>query len=431
MTILLIVFVVTFILGVPIAFCLGMSGLATLLLDMGKQVTVAVSRMYSSMDSFPLLSIPLFVLMGQLLDKSDVLKRLSDFLVALLRPIKGGLAHVNVLLSMLFAGVSGTALADIASMGYLEVKMMEDAGYDRDFSAAVTAASSIEGPIIPPSVGMILFVLAIGGGVSIGGLFMAGIVPGILMGIGMMLVNVIIIKKTHMDERIKVGEKLPAKSILKLALRAWPILLLPVIVLGGIMTGIFTVTESATIGVVYSLLVGFFVTKKLKLNDIPICAINAAITTGTVAMLFGAGSLVSWILTVNQIPVMLSNLITSTISNPYVFMLFTTVFLAILGCFMDATAAIIMMAPILYPISQAFGINTFTFGVLFVLVMMLGMITPPVGVVLFVTSSVAKVNIKDLIRRVLPYLAVMFFVVILMIFIPGLTSFLPTVLGFA
>jgi len=431
MTILVLVFIVTFLLGVPVAFTLGLAGLATLTLDMGKQLTVAVSRMYASMDSFPLLAIPLFVIMGQLLDKSDALSRLSDFLCALLRPIKGGLAHVNVLLSMLFAGVSGTALADIASLGYLEIKMMNEAGYDRDFAAAVTAASSIEGPIIPPSVGMILFVIAIGGGVSISGIFMAGLLPGIVMGVGMIIVNLFVIKARHMDKRIIRGEKLPTGELVKLGLKSWPMLLLPVIILGGIMTGVFTVTESATIGVFYALVVGFFVTKKLKLSDIPGCLIGAAITTGTVAMLFAAGSLVSWILTVNQIPAMLARMITTYISSPYVFMLFVTVFLAILGCFMDATAAIIMMAPILYPIATSFGINTFTFGVLFTMVMMIGMITPPVGVALFVTSSVAEVPIKSLIRMITPYVIEQFLVVLILIVFPPFTTWLPTVLGFA
>lgn len=430
MAILLVVFVISFIIGVPVAFCLGLSGLASLVFDLGGSASVIVSRLYSSMDSFPLLAIPLFVLMGQLLDKCGVLSRLSDFLVALLRPIKGGLAHVNVLLSMLFAGVSGTAVADIAAMGYLEVKMMEDAGYDKDFSAALTAASSICGPIIPPSVGMVLFALAVGGGVSIGGLFMAGIVPGLILGITMMITSVIVIKKRNMNTRIKTGEKVPVKTLVKLGLNAWPILLLPVIILGGIMFGIFTVTEAATVGCIYSLFVGFVVTKELRFSDIPLAIINAAVTTGTVAILFGAGNLVSWLLTVNQIPTLLAELITANIHSDWLFLIFVTIFLGILGCFMDATAAIILMAPILYPIALSFEIPVFTFGVIFTMTLMIGMITPPVGVALFVTSSVTDVKINALVRSIIPYVIQEFAVVFLLIFIPGLTVWLPKVLGF-
>ena len=429
MSILVTVFLISFIIGVPVAFSLGLAGLAGLFFNLSASSTVAVARMYSAMDSFPLLAIPLFVLMGHIMERCGVLTLLADFLIALLRPVRGGLAHVNVLMSMMFAGVSGTAVADVASLGYMEIKLMEEAGYDKDFSAAVTAASSICGPIIPPSVGMVLFALAIGGGVSIGGLFMAGVIPGILLGVGLIATNMVIIKKKNMLERIRVDEKIGFKPIVKLGFQAWPILLLPIIILGGILSGVFTVTEAAAVGVVYSLFIGFFITKELRVTDIPIAIINAAVTTGTVAMLFGAGSLVSWILTVNQLPVKLALLITSYISSPIVFMLAIMVFLTILGCFMDATASIIMVAPILYPVACSFGIPVYTFGVLFVMTLMIGMITPPVGVVLFVTSSVGEIHVNKIIKAIWPYVIAELLIVILLVFIPGITTFVPRLFG--
>ena len=432
MTLMGIVFVLTFLIGIPVGFCLGISGIIGLLTSTTANINVAAVRMYTSLDSFALIAIPLYVVMGYLMEKAGALERLLKFLQLLLGSIKGGMAYLNVLISMLFAGISGSAVADASSLGYLEIKLMEETGIPRDFSGALTASSAVIGPIIPPSLAMVVYALAIGsrGGVSIGGLLVAGILPGVLLGVSLIVASFFYVNKKGIREHITTYPRASIKEILIGTWKALPILFLPVVIIGGILAGVFTVTEAAAVGIFYTLILGFFVTKDLKLLDIPPIMIKAAITTGTVILVFGASSLVSWMFTINGIPVKIATAVTNFTNSKYVFMFLTVLVLFIVGCIMEQNAAIVMLAPILYPISVTLGIPAYQFGLIFVLCIEMGLLTPPVGILLFITSSVGKIPLNKLIKRVLPLFLVETMVVVLMVFIPQITTALPKFFGY-
>ncbi len=429
MGLLFLVFFLTFIISTPISFSLGVAGTAQLLFSDYMSITVVAARMYSALDSFPLLSIPLFVLMGHLMECSGVLVRLVDFLTALLGHVRGGLAYVNILNSMLFAGVSGTAVSDIAGLGYIEIRMMEKGGYPKDFSVGITAASSILGPIIPPSVPMVIFVMAVGGGLSIGGVFAAGIIPGLLMAGGMALICYFLLRSKSMQAEIATTPRVPFATVIKLGIRSLPVLFLPVLTLGGILSGMFTVTETAAVSVVYALVIGFFFTRELRIRDIPLLVGKSAVTMGTVAILLGAGNIVSYSLTMNQAPIRLGEAMISLTSNPYVFMLIISAFLLCIGCVLDAAAAIVMLAPTFYPIAMRISIPPYTFALCFVLTLQIGLLTPPVGVILFLASSMSNLSIQTVVKKTWPYVVMMAIIVLVVIFFPSMTVWMPRVFG--
>lgn len=427
-----IIFVLTFVIGIPVGFCLGVSGIIGLLTSTTASINVAAVRMYTSLDSFALIAIPLYIIMGFLMEKAGALSRLLKFLQLILGSIKGGMAYLNVINSMLFAGISGSAVADASSLGYLEIKLMEETGIPRDFSGALTAASAVIGPIIPPSLAMVVYALAIGsrGGVSIGGLFVAGIIPGILLGISLIIYSFFYIHKKGISEHITKQPRASGKEILLGTWKALPILFLPVVVVGGILGGVFTVTEAAAVGILYTIIFGFFVSKELKLHDIPLIMVKAAATTGTVILVFGASSLVSWMFTINGIPGKVASVITNFTNNPQVFMLLTVFVLFLVGCIMEQNAAIVMLAPILYPIAVTLGIPAYQYGLVFVLCIEMGLLTPPIGILLFITSSVGSIPLDQLIKKVWPLFAMETVVVLLMVFIPQITTGLPQLFNY-
>ncbi len=429
MIVMLLIFVSSFIVGIPVAFGLGIAGIIGLAFFTDASASVAAVRMYTSLDSFALLSIPLFAVMGFVMEKGGTLQRLVSFLRTLLGPIKGGMAYVNVLNSMVFASISGTAVSDVSSMGYLEIKMMKETGLPKDFSGALTAASAVAGPTIPPSVAMVVFAQAVGGGLSISGLFMSGVLPGILLGLVLIIMSFVYVHRKSVAPYITVLPAAAPKELLKSFWQAFPVLLLPVIVIGGILLGIFTVTEAASVGIIYSLFIGFFVTKELKIRDIPSIVVSAALTTGTVAIIFGASSLVSWLLTINQIPQLIADALIAFTTNQQVYMLIVVGILLLVGCALEPNAAIIMLAPILYPIAMTLGIHPFQFGLIFVMAIEIGLLTPPVGVLLFVTSSVGNIELSKLIRCVWPFVLGEVAVVILAVFIPQISLLIPSLLG--
>lgn len=421
-----VVFIIIFILGVPVAFCLGITGLTGMILN-HVDASMAAAKMFTSLDSFALLAIPLYSIMGYVMEKSGSLDRLTNFLKILLGPIKGGMAYLNVAASMLFAGISGTAVSDVSSLGYLEIKMMTETGLPVDFCGALTAASAVCGPIIPPSLAMVVYALAIGGGISISGLFMAGVIPGALLGLSLILVSFVYIHKKGVYEHITVYPRASLQEFAKSIWNALPVILLPLIVIGGILFGVFTVTEAASVGIVYSLFVGFFVTKELKISDLPLIIVKAASVTGSIAIIFGASSMISWMLTINQVPVMIANAIMNVTTNATIFLLLVVAIMIIIGCVMEPNAAIIMLAPILYPIAVKLGINPFHFGLVFVMTVELGNLTPPVGILLFVTSSVGKIELSKLIKAVWPMFLAAIAVVILVVICPPMATFLPSI----
>lgn len=426
MAVMILVFAAAFVVGIPVAFSLGVTGITGLLIISSAPNTAAI-KMYTSLDSFALLAIPLYAVMGYIMEKSGALNRLTNFLKIILGPVKGGMAYLNVFASLMFAGISGTAVSDVSSLGYLEMKMMEDTGLPKDFSGALTAASAVAGPIIPPSLAMVVYALAIGGGISISGLFASGVLPGLLLGLALLMTSYFYIHRKGVFENIVVFPGLSVKEILKSTWSALPVLLLPLIVIGGILGGIFTVTEAASVGTIYSLIVGFFITRELKISDLPLILVRAASLTGSIAIIFGASSLISWILTIEQIPQMLAAFIMSVTDSPTVFLFMVVCLMLLVGCVMEPNAAIIMLAPILYPIAASLGINPFQFGLVFVMTVEIGLLTPPVGVLLFVTSGVGNLELSKLIKAIWPFFFAEVLVVILTVLIPQLTTFLPAV----
>ncbi len=420
------IFFLSIMIGMPIAFGMGIAGAIWILFVERLDPGLLARRMANAMQVFPLLSIPLFVVIGYLAERAGLLSDLVAWLLMLLGRLKAGMAYVNVVNSMFFAGISGTAVSDVASLGRIEIKLMEEAGYPRAHSAALTAASSICGPIIPPSVAMIIYALA-AGNVSIGGLFLAGAIPGFVLGAGMLVMCWWHARKGQYGI---LQDRPPLRDLLWQTARVAPLLILPLIILGGITSGVFTVTESAAIGVVYVLLIGFLYTRQLAWRDVRDAIVYSAVVSSVLGMLMGSGVVIGWILTRNQIGQQLADWIRSISADPIVFMLLAASLLFFLGMVMDATAIIIMLTPLLAPIASEFGIPDFQFGIVFVLTCMLGLITPPVGVILFMLCTIAELPLHVLSRAVIPFVIWILGLIVLIIFFPFFTLFLPRLLGF-
>lgn len=420
------IFFATILIGVPIAFGMGLAGATWILFFEGIEPTILVRRFYHALNSFPLLAIPLFVMLGMLADRARLLPELVVWLQMILGRLRGGMAYINVVAAMLFAGISGTAVSDIASLGRTLIKLMTRAGYPLTYSAALTSATSIIGPIIPPSVAMIIYALAVGN-VSVGAMFAGGAIPGLLFGIGFLAMA------WFRTRRGNYGVTLPRpelRSFLRQTLRVLPLLALPIIIVGGIFSGVFTVTESAAVGTMYTLLVGVLKTPRLRWTDLYDATLYSAVISAVAGMLLGAGAIVSWILTYNQVTQSLANALLALSVGPEVFMLIVIAVLLVLGMLMDAVPIMIALAPLLAPIARQYGISDVQFGLVFVVTCLIGLVTPPVGIILFMTSSIANVKLEPLSLAVLPFVIWMTIVVILMVFVPSLTLWLPKLVGF-
>jgi tripartite ATP-independent transporter DctM subunit len=425
-TVLSLIFLFSISIGIPIAFGMGLAGVSWILFVEGLDASILARRMHTALSSFPLLAVPLFIMIGFLADRSGMLPDLVRWLQLLLGRFKGGMAYINVVGSMVFAGVSGSAVSDVASLGRVEIEMMRQAGYPLPYSAALTAVSSIIAPIIPPSVAMVIYALAIGN-VSIGGLFMAGVVPGVLMGAGLLA---ICWYKARTGVYGTMVDRPGLGTLVRQTIHIMPLMLLPVLIVGGIVGGIFTVTESAAIGVGYTLVVGFGLTRQLRLKDLYDAAVYSAVVSSVLGMLIGAGAIVSWILTRNQVTQQLADYITTMTADPTLFMVVVAVALLLLGMVMDATALTIALAPLLAPIARIYGIDDLQFGVVFVLCTMIGLITPPVGIILAITATVARISFEAISRAIVPFVAWAIAVVALVVLVPPLTLALPRLVGF-
>jgi len=335
------------------------------------------------------------------------------------------MAYINVVSAMLFAGISGTAVSDIASLGRTLIQLMTRAGYPMTYSAALTSATSIIGPIIPPSVAMIIYALAVGN-VSVGAMFAAGAIPGVLFGVGFLVMAFVTTR------RGKYGVVQPwptARDFFRQTLRVIPLIALPVIIAGGIFSGVFTVTESAAVGVAYTVVVGLCSKPRLRWKDVYDATLYSAVVSAVAGMLLGAGAIVSWILTYNRVTQDLADLLLSLSVGPIGYMLIVVVVLLILGMLMDAVPIMIALAPLLAPIAKQYGISDVHFGLVFVVTCLIGLVTPPVGIILFMTSSITGVKLEPLSLAVLPFVVWMTIVVILMVFFPPLTLWLPKLIG--
>lgn len=414
-------FIALIFLGFPIAFSLGVSSLIYIFAK-DISLTIIAQKMYAGIDSFVLVAIPGFVLAGNLMNTGGITKRIIDFCDSIVGFIRGGLALANVVASMLFAGISGTALADTASIGPILIPAMIEQGYDADFSAAVTAASSTIGPIIPPSMPMIVAATLVG--MSVTKMFLAGIIPGILMGIGMMILSYYISVKRNYPK----GERKSLSEIWESFKGAFWAILMTLIILFGILGGVFTPTEASIIAVVYAIFVGLFIYKELKLEDIPKVVVDSLRTTASIMVLVGFANTFAWILASEQIPQMIAEAILSISSNPIVIVLLINILLLFVGTFMETVAALVILFPVLLPIGTAIGMDPIQFGVMCVLNLMIGLTTPPVGVCLFVAASTGKISIVKLTKAILPYILVNIIVLLMVSFIPSVTLFLPKLL---
>lgn len=426
LAVLALIFFATLLIGVPVAFGMGLAGGTWVLFFEGMEPTILVRRFYHALGSFPLLAIPLFIMLGVLADRARLLPQLVLWLQMLLGRLRGGMSYINVVAAMLFAGISGTAVSDIASLGRILIQLMTRAGYPLAYSAALTAATSIIGPIIPPSVAMIIYALATGT-VSVGALFAGAAIPGVLFGLGFL---VMAWRTTRKHGYGTTFERPPAHMIARQTVRVLPLLVLPVIIVGGIFSGVFTVTESAAIGVAYTLLIGVYRTPRLRLKDVYDAIQYSAVISSVAGMLLGVGAIVSWILTYNRITQNLADVLVGITTDPSMFMLLVVAALLVLGMLMDAVPIMVALAPLLAPIAKQYGVPDVQFGLVFVVTCLIGLVTPPVGVILFMTSSIANITLEKISAAVLPFVLWMIAVVLLMVFVPPLTLWLPALLGF-
>lgn len=425
--IILCVLVVLLLAGVPIAIALGISSICAILPIMPLDIAVltGAQRIFSGVSVFSLLAIPFFILAGNIMNKGGIAVRLINLAKLLVGKVPGALAHTNVLANMLFGAISGSGTAAASAMGSIIGPIEKDEGYDPNFSAAANIATAPTGLLIPPSNVMITFSL-VSGGTSVAALFMAGYIPGILWGLACMIVIFFLAKKYGYSSTTTFH----GQEIIKVILQAIPCLLLIVIVIGGIIGGIFTATEGSVVAVVYSLVLSLFFYKSIKISDIPKLLVDSAETTGIIIFLIGVSSIMSWVMAFTNIPEAVSAGLLSLSSNKYVILLLINLILLVVGTFMDMTPACLIFTPIFLPVCSALGMNTIHFGIMLIFNLCIGTITPPVGTTLFVGVKVGGVKIETVFRQLLIYFAAIFAVLMMVTYIPQLSLWLPGLMNY-
>ncbi|EGA90903.1 TRAP-type transport system permease large protein [Planococcus donghaensis MPA1U2] len=417
-TLLFVSFIALIFLGVPVAFSLGLASFIYLMMA-GIPLNIIPQRMFGGLNSFVLLCIPGFILAGNLMNAGGITQRIIKFANDLFGHIRGGLGLANVGASMGFAGISGTALADTASIGSILIPAMKKEGYGSGFSAAVTASSSTVGPIIPPSLPMIIVgTLA---SLSIGDLFLAGALPGLLLGVGLMIPTYLISVRRNYPK----GDRQPLKVIWKSFTGAFWALLMTFIILYGILGGFFTPTEASVIAVLYAFVIGIFVYRELPIKKIPEIMLSSMTATASIMLLVGFANLFGWIMVREQIPQLVAESILGISTNAIIVILLINLLLLFVGTFMETIAALVILFPVLLPVALTVGMDPIQFGVMMVLNLVIGLVTPPVGVCLFVASQIGKVSIGKTSRELLPFLGVSLAVLMLVAFVPQITLFLP------
>ncbi|MEC9484050.1 MAG: TRAP transporter large permease [Halomonas sp.] len=415
------VFLALLIIGIPIAFCLGLASLSYLLLE-GIPLTIVPQKLYAGIDSFVLLCIPGFVLAGNLMNVGNITDHIVRFSNALLGHIRGGLGLANVGGSMIFGGISGTAVADAASIGSVMIPGMARSGYDKPFAAAVTAASSTVGPIIPPSVPMIIAGSL--SGVSVGKMFLAGAIPGLLLGLAMMItVYILAVRRGYPRER-----RSTLRELISEGRSAFWALLMTFIILYGIIGGVFTPTEASIVASLYAFVIGMFVYKGLNWRNLPKLFVDTVLTSGSLMLLVGLANLFGWILTSQQIPQMLADGILAISDNPLVVILILNLILLVVGSFMETIAALIILFPALLGVATGVGMDPIHFALMAVLNLMIGLTTPPVGVCLFIVAGIGKLPMMSVAKALVPFLVCNLIVLMLVSYIPALSMWLPNLL---
>lgn len=420
---LLAIFLAVIILGVPIGFAMGFLTIAAFTIGEGALV-ILPQKMFSGIYNFTYLCIPLFILASEIMSRCGLTMSIVKFCDSLVGHIRGGLAHVNVLASMFFAGISGSATADATGLGRIEIEIMEKAGYERSYAASVTAASAIIGPIIPPSNIMIIYAVC-AANVSISDMFMGGVLPGIVLGLAeIALCYIIAVRHNHPYNK----HRATPREIAGAFWRALPALGMPAIIMGGIISGVFTATEASAIAVFYALIVAA-AKRQISWKSLKECCISAGKGTANVMFIISIATAMSYAITVLRIPQNILNVCLEYVHSPGMFLLLTNVVLLVLGCVLDQSPALLMMVPILLPVAMEFGIDPVHFGVLCCFNLTVGLITPPVGMTLFVTANVAEVKLTELYRRIIPFVIVGLLVLCLITWFPGFTTFLPSILN--
>ncbi|MBO9433387.1 TRAP transporter large permease [Ruegeria sp. R13_0] len=420
-------FLVFLLIGLPVFFALlAAPGILLWLNGQTNDITLLYRNVYNGMDSFPLMAIPFFMLAGELMNRGGITIRLVEFSQALMGHLRGGLAHVNVLSSILFAGLSGSAVADTSALGSMLIPAMEKQGYTRKFAAAITAASSVIGPIIPPSGIMIIYAYVMGE--SVAALFLAGIVPGVMVGVGLMLM--IKLMADRYDFPV-ASRKYTWPERRQASLKAFFPLMTPVIILGGILGGIFTPTEAAAVAVGYAFIIGFFVLRTLTWKEVPEVLSNAGMTSAVVLLLVGAAMAFKTVVSLSHAPEQLASLILSLSENPLILLFLINLLLFIVGMFLDAGPAIIILGPILGPIFTSLGVDPIHFAIIMSVNLTVGLATPPMGLVLFVAAAVSRERVETIAKAILPFLAVEIIVIFLITYIPALSMTIPRITGFA
>jgi len=420
---LLIIFLVLLIFGVPIAIALGLSSVFSLIIFPSFSLIIVIQRMFVSVNSFPLLALPLFMLAGLLMASGGISKRIIDFSYSFVGGITGGLAHVTILASMIFAGISGAAVADTVAIGNLLIPSMISKKYSASLSASVTSIASTIGIIIPPSIPMVILGSMLG--ISVGRLFIGGIIPGIVIGLSLMITSYFIAKKRNLPTEKMIFS---TRKLLKNFWQSIWSLLMPIIIIGGIVLGIFTPTEAGAMAVVYALIIGFFVYKELTIKYVIECIWEAALTSAKILMIIATAGLFSWLLVVNGLPEIVKKFLFSITESPTLMMFIIMFILITITTFMESLASLVIFVPIFYPVTQQIGIDPIYFGVMMTIGIAVGLITPPVGLCLYAAVDIAGINMFEVLKDLKFYLLVELAIVIILIFLPQLVTYLPNLI---
>ena len=417
-------FVVLILIGMPVAYALGLASLVgAMWIDL--PLDAVMIQVASGVNKFSLLAIPFFVLAGALMAEGGMSRRLVAFASVLVGFVRGGLSLVNILASTFFGGISGSAVADTASIGSVLIPEMERKGYPRDFSAAVTVSGSVQAILIPPSHNMVIYSMAAGGSVSVAALFLAGLLPGLLLGAMLAAYCLYVARKQNFPK----GDVIPLRQALKICGEAMRGLMTMVIILGGIMTGIFTANESASIAVIWAFFVTMFIYRDYKWRDLPKLVHRTVKTVTVVMILIGFAASFGYVMTLMQIPLKITNLFTSLTSNPYLILFYVNIMLLILGTLMDMAPLILILTPILLPVVKTLGMDPVHFGIIIMVNLGIGLLTPPVGSVLFVGSAVGKIKIEALVKAMYPFFGVLLALLAMVTYVPALTLWLPRLMG--
>jgi tripartite ATP-independent transporter DctM subunit len=415
------VWLATLLAGLPLFASMGLAAFAFVAIG-GLSPSIVPQKMAQAMNSFPIVAAPLFILMGNLLSAARITDRIVSFATAVIGTVRGGYAHASILSSMIFAGMVGSAVADAAGTGSVEIRAMRKAGYRPETAAAISAAAATIGPIIPPSLPMVIF--GVTADVSIGRLFMAGVIPGVLMGLSLMVMVALIAKRQGFPRQSFVG----FNGLIRALRESFWALLTPVILLGGMFSGLFTPTEAAAVACLYAFFLGLVVYRTLQWKALPGLLVDTAETSGLVMVLVMAAGALGWCMSISRVPQTLAPAIVDAIRHPLVFLLVCNLILLVIGCFMETLAALLILIPILVPVAHSFSIDPVQFGLIMIFNLILGTIHPPIGVVLFVTARIADISYETMSRAILPWLVPLLIVLVAITVWPPLTTWLPHLL---